>query len=53
MIRKNNNITGISIDNKEYKLSQYAADRQLFLDGTKKSLQHCLNTLDKFYAMSG
>jgi hypothetical protein len=30
MIRKNNNITGISIDNKENKLSQYADDTKLF-----------------------
>jgi hypothetical protein len=30
MITKNKNITGISIDNKEYKLSKYADVTQLF-----------------------
>ena len=30
MIRKNEDITGIVINNKEYKLSQYAGDIQIF-----------------------
>ena len=35
MIRNNNNIHGIIIDNKEYKISQYADDTQLFLNGSE------------------
>ena len=35
MIRNSNGIHGIIIDNKEYKISQYADDMQLFLNGSK------------------
>ena len=35
MIRCNNDIHGIIIDNKEYKKSQYADDTQLSLNGSK------------------
>ena len=37
MIRNNNDIYGIIIDNKEYKISQYADDTQLFLNGSENS----------------
>ena len=46
MVRKNENIKGIKINNKEYKLSQYADDTQLLLDGSEKSLR---NTLEMLY----
>ena len=39
MIRKDNLIKGILIQNKEYKLSQYADDTQIFLDGSELSLR--------------
>ena len=39
MVRKNKEIKGISINGKEYKLSQYADDTHLILDGTEKSLK--------------
>ena len=53
MVRKNKEIKGISINGKEYKLSQYADDTQLILDGTEKSLKAALNLLKQFYIMSG
>ena len=34
MIRNNNDIRRIIINNKEYKISQYADDTQLFLNGS-------------------
>ena len=53
MLRNNENITGIKINNKESKLSQYADDTQIFLDGTEILLKEMLCTLDIFYLMSG
>ena len=53
MIRKHNGIKGIVINNKEYKLNQYADDTQIFLDGTELSLENTLKTLNIFYLMSG
>ena len=53
MIRNNNIIRGIIIDNKEYKISQYADDTQLFLNGSENSLREALDVLQKFYEMSG
>ena len=52
MVRKNKEIKGKSINVKEYKLSQYADDTQLILDGTEKSLKAALNLLKQFYIMS-
>ena len=60
MIRNNNDIRGIiidnkeykisqyAIDNKEYKISQYADDTQLFLNGSENSLRKTLDVLPKF-----
>ena len=53
MLRKNKSIKGIVIKGTENKISQYADDTQIFLDGSEKSLKCALNTLDKFYKMSG
>ena len=39
MIGNNNDFCGIIIDNKEYKISQYADDTQLFLNGSENSLR--------------
>ena len=52
-IRENKSIKGIFINNKEIKLSQYADDTTLILDGTKESLIASLKTLDDFYEISG
>ena len=53
MIRNNNDIRGIIIDNKEYKISQYADDTQIFLNGSENSLREALDVLQKFYEISG
>ena len=53
MIRKNQSVKGISINGKEFRLSQYADDTQIFLDGTERSLQDTLSILNMFYSMSG
>ena len=53
MIRNNESIRGIIINNKEYKISQYADDTQLLLDGSEESLRQTLRILEKYYKMSG
>ena len=53
IVRDNEIITGININGKEFRLSQYADDTQLFLDGTEQSLKETLNVLKLFYLMSG
>ena len=39
MIRKDKDVKGIEISNKEFKLSQYADDTQMLLDGSEPSLK--------------
>ena len=41
------------INKNEFKLSQYADDTQVFLEGTEISLRKTLQTLQSFYQMSG
>ena len=41
------------MNRREVKLSQYADDTTLILDGTKESLRALLKTLDDFYEVSG
>ena len=53
MISNNNDIHRIIIDNKECKISQYADDTQLFLNGSENSLRETLDTLQKIYTISG
>ena len=53
MIRNNKDIKGIHLNNKEFKLSQYADDTQLLLDGSEISLKEALRTLKQYYIMSG
>ena len=53
MIKKNKNIKGIFIGGSELKLTQFADDTTLILDGSKNSLQAALNTLEVFGSMSG
>ena len=45
-------IRGIIINNKEYKISQYADDTQLLLDGSEESLRETLRVLERYYKMS-
>ena len=53
MIRNDSNLQGIKINNKEFKLCQYADDTQVFLNGSKNSLHQLMLILKKFYNMSG
>ena len=52
-IRGNKNIKGILIKSKEIKISQYADDTTLILDGSKKSLTSALTAIDNFGKVSG
>ena len=48
MIRNDRKLQGIKINNKEFKLSQYADDTQIFLDGSENSLHQLMLILRKF-----
>ena len=48
LIRNNSKIKGININGKEYKISQYADDTTLTLDGSNESLSNTMQVL-KFY----
>ena len=47
------NISGIIINDKEHKLSQYADGTLFLLDGTSKSLNATLNVLYEYSQFSG
>ena len=53
LIKQNKDIKGITIGDKEHKISQYADDTSLALDGSPKSLFSALDTLDFFSRLSG
>ena len=53
LIKNNKNIKGIKIGNLVCKLTQFADDTTLFLDGTRGSLLAALNTLEVFGSYSG
>lgn len=53
LIRNNDKVKGITIDNSEYLISQYADDTSLILDGSPESLDASLRTLDKYADLSG
>lgn len=52
-IRKDTKIKGIKINETECKISQYADDTTIFLDGSKNALQASLDILDRFGKISG
>lgn len=52
-VRNNNNIKGIKVGDKETKISQYADDTAMLLDGSEKSLNEALHELDLYAAVSG
>ena len=52
-IRKDNVVKGITVGSTECKLSQYADDTTLILDGTQKSLERSFAILEKFGEASG
>lgn len=53
MIRRNNEIKGISIQDQEVLLRLFADDTTLFLDGSEKSFCETIRTLDHFATISG
>ena len=52
-IRGNTNIGGIYVTRIEHKLSQFADDTSLILDGSEKSLNEALLELDWYGKLSG
>ena len=52
-IRKHTNIKGIFVDGQEIKISLYADDTTLILDGSRASFQNSLRILKFFRAISG
>ena len=53
IIRNNKNISGITIDEVEFKLMQYADDATPILDGSSESLNEVMKTLKVFYNLCG
>ena len=53
LIDSNKMIKGITIKNIEFKISQFADDTTLILDGNESSLTAALNTLEIFGSLSG
>jgi hypothetical protein len=53
LIKQNKDIKGIVINDEEHKISQYADDTSLALDGSEKSLFNALETLEFFSRLSG
>ena len=53
LIKINPEIIEITINRKEFKLTQFADDNTLLLDGSERSLQSALNTLEIFGTFSG
>ena len=51
--RQNNKISGIKIGNNGFKLSQFADDNTVILDGSDQSLKEAINEIHKFGNISG
>ena len=52
-IRRDNEIKGISVGNVECKISQFADDTTMILDGSQVSLERSFALLDSFGQLSG
>ena len=52
-IRNTKDVKGIFVNQNEIKISQYADDTTLILDGSKKSLRVSLQVLERFRTVSG
>ena len=53
LVKGDKEIKGIYIQNKEYKLTQFADDTTMMLDGSRSSLVAALNILEIFGSISG
>ena len=53
MIRQNKNIKGVFIEEAEYKISQYADDTEITLEGDKNSYEETVKTINTFGKTSG
>ena len=53
MIRQNKEIKGYTIFDQEIKISQYADDTSLFLDGSQKSFETCVDVILEYAKYSG
>ena len=53
MVRENEKIKGMNINNKEVLLLQFAADTTLCLDGSEESFYKSIQTLTKYALISG
>lgn len=53
VIRQNKKIKGIFVKDTEFKISQFADDTSIFLDGSSESLNTTLYELDRFARISG
>lgn len=53
LIKQNKDIRGIFVYDREHKISQYADDTSLILDGSASSLFNALETLELFSKISG
>ena len=53
LIKKCKDIKGFSINGREFKISQFADDTSLILNGSQESLFNALKILDKFANISG
>ena len=53
LVESNIKIKGIYVGQKEYKISQFADDTTLILDGHQDSLQAAINTLELYGSLSG
>ena len=51
--RNNSDIRGLLVKENDIKISQYADDTTLILDGSEKSLSEALRTLESFSKLSG
>ena len=53
LIHNNSNIKGVKVGSEEYKITQFADDTTIILDGSERSLLSALNTIEIFGTISG
>ena len=52
-IRRSDDVKGFKYKNAEYKLSQYADDTQIIIDGLENSIKTSINLLNEFSKING